>query len=162
MDKVHSAAEGGFIPTEKTDRPAGPDLATLWRDEQKGMFSVWIDVRARVRETVKAESEAHARAQVVATIKGGHLDLMADDIDEAHIARVVPEPTMYLVLRDDKEYGVSHPRPGDIPREPNKYEADRCVPPPRAAIAKASTAPSPTLHGDDASGGVNTKDRNDG
>ncbi len=107
-----------------------PDLATLWRDDQKGRFTVVVTVSATVRETIVATSEAEARSKAEGMIENDGLDLMPDDVDKARIDSVRPDPTMYAVWRDGQEMGVSRPRPGDLPRVPtSEYDLARYSPP---------------------------------
>lgn len=111
-----------------------PDTATLWRDDRKGEFTVVIEVRGTIRETVTADNEADARAKVEAALENHELELSGEDIDDARIDYVRANPPMYLVNREGRDMGVSHPRPGDEPREPNgAYEASKYRPPNGAA-----------------------------
>jgi len=107
-----------------------PDLSALYRDEQAGQFNVEVHVSGTVYLTVKAEDREAARRQVEAMIENDEIELFGSDIDDAGINYVRPCPTMYLVMRDGKEMGVSHVQPGDEPCTPtSEYMASRFLPP---------------------------------
>jgi len=121
------------MPTFITDKAI---LDTFWRDDREGQFDVAFDVRGRVRETIHAGTLAEARALADEMAQGEEMELYGPDFDDVRIDYVRPCPPMYLVLRDGKEWGVSHVQPGDVPREPNsEYEASKYTVRPVAAEA---------------------------
>lgn len=99
------------------------DLSNFYRDDRPGEYTVVIDVRATVSETVIAASEADARAQVEAMLEADEIEVYGSDIDEARISYARKSPTMYLVERGGSIMSVSRPEPGDEPREPLSHEA---------------------------------------
>ena len=94
------------------------DLSAFYRDERKGQYSVSLQVRASIHDSITAQSVEAAVAEIKRRLEHDGLDLMPEDIWDSDIVSVRPEPTMYLVRRDGKIMGVSRPTDGDEPVAP--------------------------------------------
>jgi len=106
------------------------DLAAFYRDEQTGQFNVEVRVTGTVYLTVEAHDRDAARKLVEAMIEKDEIELFGSDIEDADIDHVRACPTMYLVMRDGREMGVSRVQPGDEPCVPtSEYTASRYLPP---------------------------------
>jgi hypothetical protein len=112
-----------------------PDLSTLWRDEQRGQFSVELHLSGTVYMTVDADDESAARRKVEAMIEAEEVELYGSDVEDARIRYLRASPTMYLVKRDGKEMGVSRVIPGDEPTAPTTaYMGGKYVAPPSEGL----------------------------
>ena len=104
-----------------TEHPNPDDFSA---DEKPRAFEAWIEVRARVRVDIDADSIDDARAK--AGKLAANMDMISDPsdveldvIDNVTVSNVWKSPTMYRVTRDGETMQVSRLMPGDVPREPN-------------------------------------------
>jgi len=103
------------LPDTQTSRPNPDDFQSVTRPPE---FLVSLTLRGTMATTVKADTLAAAREQVIAMISKPDFPDDIDDVTDVDIDGISPMPTkLYLVLRDGKKIQTSRLRPGDIPRD---------------------------------------------
>lgn len=97
------------------------DLSKFVKNERANEWRVTISVTGSVEETVTASSKDEAIDKVHAMIEAGQIEASSSDYDVSFdIDYARPSSPLYLVRRDGQNIQVSHPKPGDEPRQPDE------------------------------------------